>query len=714
MSAFFLLMAFLTPGDGVVDAEVDSVDFDNSVIPILTKAGCNTGACHGAAVGRGGFKLSLYGGDPDLDFRSIVLELEGRRVNLSHPDKSLLVLKPTESIEHGGGTRLEYEGSDADLLTKWIAQGTPRVQKERLDEFHVSPNLHVADRVGAELQLTATAHFTGGAEVNVTQWTVFTPEDTAAVTIDPQTATARLLRRGRHIVVARYLDQVVPVEIIVPLSDTAIDLADAPRHNFIDDEIVQLLSTLRIPLSPQADNPVFLRRATLDLTGRLPTVDAVGQFENASGRKQRTQLIDRLLSSPEFNEYWTLQMARLLRIRSQPKDTQGASTYHKWLKNQITNGTPYDEFTRQILTATGDTHKVGPANFYRTVDGAREQAEFASELFMGNRLRCANCHNHPLDRWKQDDYHGLAAIFAKLESDPGNRVIKVNSRGEVTHPRTGTAAIPRIPGEKFLNSDSDGREVFAAWLTSQQNPYFAKAIVNRLWKAMMGRGLVEPTDDLRATNPATHPALLAELADDFVRHRYDLRHTLRRIALSAAYGRSPATLPENSADTRFYSHALSRPLQPEVLADAISDITGIADQYGDETPGTRAVALFDSNIKSDTLDILGRCGRDESCEAADQAAGGLARKLHMFNGELLNRRISAEDSRLEKLIASDRTPEEIVKEFYRLALNRNPDAREQAFWNKQTAAATDATQRQDILEDFVWSLLTCREFGTNH
>ncbi|MDG1896601.1 MAG: DUF1553 domain-containing protein [Fuerstiella sp.] len=707
-------MAFLSWGDGAADVEVNTVDFDNSVIPILTKAGCNTGACHGAAVGRGGFKLSLYGGDPDFDFRSIVLELEGRRVNLSRPEKSLLVLKPTESIEHGGGTRLEFEGSDADLLTKWIAQGTPRIQKERLKEFHVSPDLHVADRVGATLQLKATAHFTGGAVVDVTRWTVFTPEDAAAVAIDPETAAAELLRRGRHIVVARYLDRVVPIEIIVPLSDAVVDHADAPRQNFIDDEVLQLLSTLRIPVSPQADDLTFLRRVTLDLTGRLPTADAVGQFVNAAEPQQRAHLIDQLLSSAEFNEYWTLQMARLLRIRSHEKDRQGASSYHKWLKNQITNGTPYDEFTREILTATGDTHEVGPANFYRTVGGAREQAEFTSELFMGNRLRCANCHNHPLDRWTQDDYHGLAAIFAKLESGPINRIIKINNRGEVTHPRTGAAAIPRIPGEKFLDRGGDGREAFAAWLTNQDNPYFAKAIVNRLWKSMMGRGLVEPTDDLRATNPATHPALLNQLADDFVRHKYTLRHTLRTIALSAAYGRSPQSLPDNRTDNRFYSHALSRRLQPEVLADAISDIAGIADQYGDETPGTRAVALFDSNIESDALDILGRCARDESCEAADQAAGGLARRLHLFNGALINRRNSDPDSRLAKLIAVGRKPEEIVEEFYRLALSRNPNEKEQAFWSEQVAAATDAEQRQDILEDFVWSLLTCREFGTNH
>ncbi|MCP4171263.1 MAG: DUF1549 domain-containing protein [Fuerstiella sp.] len=711
MSTIVLLLAFLFPGDEAVHVDLNTVDFDNRVIPVLTKAGCNTGACHGAAVGRGGFRLSLYGGDPHFDFRSIVLELEGRRVNLSQPGKSLLVLKPTESIEHGGGTRLEYEGTDANLLTKWIAQGTPRIQKERLIEFRVSPDVHVAARVGAELQLKATARFTQGAVIDVTQWTVFTPEDTAAVVIDSQTAQAKLLRRGRHIVVARYLDQVVPIEIFVPVSDAVIDLADAPRHNFIDHEVLGLLSTLRIPVSQQANDLTFLRRVTLDLTGRLPTVDAIGEFVTASDRRQRTELIDRLLSSAEFSEYWTLQIARLLRIRSQPQDARGAFAYHKWLKKQISDGVPYDEFTREILTATGDTHEVGPANFYRTVGGARQQAEFTSELFMGNRLRCANCHNHPLDRWTQDDYHGLAAIFAKLES---GRVIKVKRVGEVVHPRTGTAAIPRIPGEKFLDSGSDGREAFAEWLTSQDNPYFAKAIVNRLWKFMMGRGLVEPTDDLRATNPATHPALLTQLADDFVQHRYNLRHTLRRIALSAAYGRSPQMLSGNRADKRFYSHALRRPLQPEVLADAVSDITGIADQYGDATPGTRAVALFDANIKSDALDILGRCARTESCEAADQTGGGLTRKLHLFNGEFINRRNADPDSRLGKLIAAGRTPEEIVKSFYRLALSRNCTQRELAFWNEQVAAAIDSEQRQDILEDFVWSLLTCREFVTNH
>ncbi|MEO2035661.1 MAG: DUF1549 domain-containing protein, partial [Planctomycetaceae bacterium] len=340
-------------------------------------------------------------------------------------------------------------------------------------------------------------------------------------------------------------------------------------------------------MSPQADDATFLRRVTLDLTGRLPTIAAIGEFLSQTDVSKRTELIDRLLKSSEFTEYWTLQLARLLRIRSGAGgEVQGALTYHGWLKQQVSQAVPYDEIARQMLTSIGDTHEVGPANFYRTVAGPREQAEFASELFMASRLRCANCHNHPLDRWTQDDYHGLAAIFAKLER---GQVIQVASRGEVTHPRTGEAAIPRIPGDRFLDDSGDGRTEFATWLTSKDNPYFAKAIVNRLWKSLMGRGLVEQTDDFRDTNPATHPELLNLLAEDFIEHGYDLRHSLRRISLSAAYARSSTTLPDNEADDRFYSHALIQPLESEVLADAITDVLDIPEQYGDEPIGTRAV-----------------------------------------------------------------------------------------------------------------------------
>lgn len=686
----------------------DQVDFDNQVIPVLTKAGCNTGACHGAAVGRGGLKLSLYGGDPDTDFRSIVLDLEGRRVNYADADESLIVRKPTESMEHGGGERLLQDGEGANLLLRWIRQGTPRPRGKQLSEFDVTPKTHVATAVDQTLKLQATARFSDGSQADVTRWTVFTAEDASAVEIDPDSAEVKLLRPGRNIVVARYLDRVVPIELIVPLSEQPVDLSAEPRVNLIDEHVLATLATLRLPVSPAADEATFLRRVTLDLTGRLPTIEMQEHFAETGDRQL---LVDQLLESDEFNEYWTMRLAKLLRIRSQPGDSTGAQTYHDWLQQQIATATPYDKMARELLLGMGDSHEIGPANFYRTAGGAREQAEFVSELFMGNRLRCANCHNHPLDRWTQDDYHGLSAIFAKVGR---GRVIKTNNRGEVTHPRTGDAAVQRIPGRQFLEPDDDGREALASWLTEPENPYFARAIVNRLWKAMMGRGLVEPADDLRDTNPATHPALLAELARDFVEHRYDLRHTLRMIAVSATYSRSSVATDANRADDRYYSHSLSRPLEPEVLADAISDIVGLPDRYGDQPLGTRAVALFDSNIRSSALDILGRCSREDSCEAGAESVGGLPRKLHMFNGPLLNKRIRDPNGLLLQLMSQREKPDEIVEWFYRRALCRYPTEAERAFWQQQVSMAGDDDERREILEDFVWSLLTCRETTTNH
>ena len=394
------------------------------------------------------------------------------------------------------------------------------------------------------------------------------------------------------------------------------------------------------------------------------------------------------------------------------EDTQGAFAYHQWLSEQVQDGVGYDQIARAVILATGDSHEVGPANFYRTVKGPREQAEFMSELFMGARLRCANCHNHPLDKWTQDDYHGLAAIFAKIESD---QIVKVKPSGEVIHPATREKAVPRIPGIQFLPADvADGRIELANWLTGSDNPYFAKAIVNRLWKAMMGRGLVEPVDDFRATNPATHPELLTELADDFVANGYDLRHVLRRIARSESYARSANTRPQNATDDRFYSHALQKPLEPEVLADAISDVLGVPDIYGDEPKGTRAVSLFNPNTESAALDILGRCSRETSCAGSTEATDGLQRKLHLFNGALLNARIGVPSSRLDRLIAADKLPMEIVNAFYLAALSRHPTETEQQFWEQHIDVSASANSQRAVLEDMVWSLLTCNEFVTNH
>ncbi len=699
----------------------DAVDFENDLIPIFTKFGCNAGACHGSAAGRGEFKLSLFGGNPQADYKAIVRQLAGRRINLMHPEESLVILKPTAQTSHGGGQVLDENGEGARLLRNWIQQGASYETLRRLERVEISPQKQVITNLENPIQLQAKAYFSDATSEDVTRWTVFTPEDSSAVEIDVSTAIAKVLRRGRHIILARYLTEVVPIEFIAPLNEAPIqntyersETYAAPESpgTSIDTEILKLLSTLRLPVSPAVDDATFLRRVTLDLTGHLPTPDAVTAFLADADPNKPETLVDTLLQSDAFNAYWTLQLAKLLRIGARERNTQGAFVYHQWLSEQIREGVGYDQMARSVILATGNSHEVGPANFYRTVDGPGEQAEFMSELFMGARLRCANCHNHPLDKWTQDDYHGLAAIFAKIESD---QIVKVKSSGEVIHPATREKAVPRIPGDQFLPADiADGRVELVDWLTSSDNPYFAKAIVNRLWKAMMGRGLVEPVDDFRSTNPATHPELLTELADDFVTSGYDLQRTLKRIALSESYARSSNALPQNKADDRFYSHALQKPLEPEVLADAISDVLGIPDTYGNEPEGTRAVSLFDPNTESDALDILGRCGRETSCESATETTDGLQRKLHLFNGDLLNARIGVPGSRLDKLMSEEKSPMEILDAFYLAALSRHPTETEKQFWAQHIDVSASANSQRAILEDMVWSLLTCNEFVTNH
>lgn len=694
------------------DLPEETVDFRNDLIPMFTKHGCNAGACHGAAIGRGGFKLSLYGGDPKSDFEAVVRQMNGRRVNLSNPEESLILLKPAEYVEHGGGTIFDDDSESAQLLIDWIKQGGSSELRRDLTSVEITPRKHIAKFLGETVALRAVAHYSDGTSRDVNRWTIFSAEDPSAVDVDPESATSKVVRRGRHIVVARYLSKVVPIELVVPLTDSDLDLSDEPRNSFIDDEILESLETLGLTPSPPCDDATYLRRVYLDLTGRLPSAERVNEFLEDGRSDKRKVLVDELLQAEEFNEYWTLQLAKLLRIRPQQDDTQGALTYHRWVADQIENDVSYQQFARALILATGDTHEFGPANFYRTVSGQREQAEFASELFMGSRLRCANCHNHPLDRWTQDDYHGLAAIFAKVER---GRVVGEKPNGQTIHPRTLEPAIQRIPGEQFLAENStDGRRQLADWLTDSSNPYFAKAIVNRLWKRMMGRGLVEPVDDFRDTNPATHPALLDKLAADFQANGYSLRHTLRLIASSATYARSANATAENKDDDRFYSHAARRPLEAEVLSDAISDVLGIAAKYGSEPDGTRAVMLVNPKTPSPALDILGRCGREESCENTPGAVGGLPQKLHLFNGALLNARIAAKGSRLNQMHSSGKRPMEIVDAFYLTALNRLPSGKERKHWQGQLAELKSNDDQRAFLEDFVWGLMTCEEFVTNH
>ena len=692
----------------------EAVEFENDLIPIFTKMGCNAGKCHGSAIGRGDFKLSLYGGDPESDFEEIVRRMNGRRVNLSKPDESLIVLKPTANLKHGGRMVFDDDSESERLLIDWIKQGAKNLKHRHLKHVEVTPRKFVATKTGATAQLKVTAHYDNGKTLDVTAWTTFVAEDSSAVDIDADAASAEVRRGGRHIVVARYLSEVIPIVLVSPLNNQAVDLSSEPRNNFVDEYVLRLLAELRLPTSPLADDGTFLRRVTLDLTGRLPEYN----HESRVPGFDREAIVDKLLSSEEFVDFYTLKLAKLLRIQSKndknrvTMTTKAARGFHNWIAEQLRNGVGYDQIANEIITATGDTTKVGPATFYIAVEDPQLQTEFATEVFMGSRMKCANCHNHPLDKWTQDDFHGLTAIFAKLTRQ---QVVKINPLGSAIHPNTGEAAQMKIPGEAFLPAATkDGREAFAKWLAARDNPYFAKAIVNRLWKSLMGRGLVEPVDDFRSTNPATHPALLNKLAEDFIEHGYNLRHTLKRIAMSATYARSSVPVEGNETDDRFYSHMIQKPMEPAVLADAISDVLGVASRYGSEQYGTRAVELPDGSIRSDALDILGRCDRSKSCEGAPSPTGPLAQKLHLFNGGLLNGRVGAVGSRLDQFIKAEMRPMEIVEDYYQTALNRPPNEQEVRFLSMLLNQAKSPKEQRNLLEDFVWSIVTCKEFVTNH
>lgn len=688
-----------------------SVDFDTQVMPILTKAGCNAGACHGAAAGRGGFHLSLYGSRPSFDFSEITMALEGRRIDRRRSELSLLLMKSTEQLSHEGGTRLEPDGRDYKTIQRWIEQGSRRAESRRLVKFTLaSEPIDRGDSDTSNSQrckLNATAQFSDGSEVDVLPWTILTPNDPSSISIDEH-GVVSLMRPGRHLVIARYLDQVRPLALLVPWTGDGKPPATAAATRSlknIDDFIDQRLEEMGLVAAPSIDDAGFVRRATLDLTGRLPSPSAVEQFIESTATNKRSELIDRLLQSGEFIDFWTYRLALLLRVPQAKGNPVAAKVYYDWLHDCVRRDVPLNEIGEQLLMATGAVNESGPASFYNVAGDARSQAEFVSQAFMGVRLQCANCHDHPLDTWTQDDYHGLAAIFARMKR---GAEVRESTNGEVIHPGTGEAAVAKIPGGRLLAPDSNYRIEFSKWLTSNENAWFSRSIVNRVWNHMMGRGLVDPVDDLRVTNPATHPELLDWLADDFTGRDFTLRHIIRRICNSDVYSRG-AIANSDSSTSEFYVTAIPKPLSPEVFLDAVADVTGVPSTG---LANDRAISLAGLVNASEPLDLLGRC--PEACESSVVDRTDLAVQLQLLNGEVLNARLSAEDGTLMKAVKSGEAAESLIRDFYMRAFSRPPRDSEMTYWKSQFSEATDDSHFADIAQDFVWSLLNSEEFCTNH
>lgn len=696
LATYGLIWCWLCLGYAEILPAQDDVSFHNQIVPLLTRSGCNAGACHGAAAGRGGMHLSLFGSDAQEDYRTIVQQLEGRRLNRRDVSKSLFLRKPSGQLDHGGGQIFEEGGSEYQLIQHWIQQGC------KLDDpspgqtvlVEVKP---IANGVDSIYQLSVQVN-----KRDVTSLAQITVTDPEAVDLDLRLAQVRLLRPGRHLVTVRYLSNVSALPLTRPYPAAAVH-AESVSNNLIDRELNLALDELNLQAGLPIGDAAFLRRVTLGLTGRLPAPEETRAFLNGTAIDKRERLVDRLLASPAFVDYWTLTLSRWLRLHSLPNETAAAETYGKWIRDSVAEGADWRDMTQALLTATGDSHQVGPANFSRMVGDARAHAELVSELFLGARLGCANCHDHPLDRWTQEDYHGLAAMLSRIDR---GRTVRLTSRGEVTNPKTSQPARWRLPGEKFIEEGPQPTQTLANWLTNPSQVKLSQSFTNRVWREMFGRGLVEAVDDMRETNPATHPRLLDDLSRQVGEHDYDLRGLLRWIVTSAAYARESTDRPDE-----FYGHFPARPLSPHVLADAIADVTGVPMRIDHMPAGMRAVQLLDPMAPAPGLDVLGRCKRVADC-AASNPSSGLATQLHLINGELINEKLSAPDGRLMRMFAGQKSTAEIVEQFHLDAISQPLSAEQLQRWVERLDHS-DPRERQERLQDWLWSLLSSRSFGVN-
>jgi hypothetical protein len=718
----------------------EKVSFRNDVLPIISKAGCNSGGCHGALAGKGGFKLSLFGYNPEADHLAITRESLGRRIELSDPGASLVLLKPTTAVAHKGGKRLEVNSDDYKTLANWIAQGAPgpKATDPQVTRIVASPAENQV-KIGQTLKLTVRATFSDGEERDVTRWAKFTSTDETVAAVDPN-GNVTIIGPGEGAISAWYSSRIVMARVTSPYSNnipTEI-FSKAPRANLIDDLILAQLQRLNLKPSPSATDATFVRRAYLDTIGRLPTPAESEAFAQDQSKDKYGRLADSLLSAPEFIDFWTYKWSDILLVTGSKLRPQNVKAYHDWIRQRVAANTPWDQFVREVVTARGSALENGEANFYAVHQDPESMAENVSQAFLSLSIGCARCHNHPLEKWTNDQYYQFANLFARVRakgwggdsrSGDGKRTVYVEPRGELIQPRTGKPQPPAPLDAEPIPSDDprDRREILAAWLTAPENPYFARAIANRIWANFMGVGLVESVDDLRASNPASNEKLLAALAKYTIEKHYDLRQLMRFILTSESYRRSSEALPENREDRRHYSHYFPRRLTAEVLSDAIGDITGVRDRYTEialndgstektafYTNGpTRAIQLYDSAVKSYFLKTFGRNQREITCECERSNQPSLVQALHLSNGDVINEKLAAKESRVTSLLADNPPPDKIVREAYMLSLSRPPSVSEQSQFVPILQTAPENEKRQ-ITEDLFWSLLTSREFLFQH
>ncbi|MEQ8790112.1 MAG: DUF1549 domain-containing protein [Pirellulaceae bacterium] len=699
--------------------------FRNHVESVFSKQGCNGGACHGARAGKNGFRLSLFGYDVEADHSYLTRQARGRRVVLSDPGRSLVLTKPTGVLPHKGGVRLDRDSQEYRTLLEWIAAGAPGPQADdpRMTRLEVLPK-YSRQAVDTAQQLVVLAYFSDGHVEDVTRWAKYTSTNTSVAMVDDAGGVS-ITGRGEGAITIWYLNQIELAFLSVPY-DNDVDpavFAEAPRRNFIDQYVLAKLESLNIPPSPRADDATFLRRAQLDTLGVLPTAQDVQRFTADKSPDKRDRLIDELLAREEFTDYWAYKWSDLLLVSGDRLRPQAVKTYYGWIREQVQQNTPWDELVRRVITASGSTFENGAANFYALHQDPTEMSETASQAFLGLSIGCAKCHNHPLEKWTNDQYYGMANMFARVRAKgwggdfrngDGNRVVFSATQGELLQPSTGKPQPPRPLDAQPLAFDdaTDRREYLADWLTSPENPYFTRAVVNRVWANFYGVGLVEAVDDLRATNPASNEELLAAASEYLVEHDYDLKELMRAILRSETYQRDSQPLPGNREETRFYSRYYPRRMSAEMMLDAISQTTGVPTEFKDFPKGTRALELPDSSVESYFLSAFGRPERIITCECERTDEPSMTQVLHIYNGQTLNKKLETKENRLDELLASKMSSEEMLRQVYLETLARAPNMRETKALGE--VLSEEGADRRLLLEDLYWSILSSREFLFNH
>jgi len=701
------------------------INFKNQIVPIFTKLGCNSGGCHGKASGQNGFKLSLLGFYPDEDYEFLVKEGRGRRIFPSSPGESLLLTKPIGRSPHGGGKRMEVGSYEYRMLYRWIEQGMPRGSDEDpvVAKIQCLPAGRVMDR-DSQQQIAVIATYSDGSSEDVTRMALYEPNDGEMAETSVTGLVKTLGLAGEVAIMARYQGQVSTFRATIPLGADVGNMP--PAKNLVDEAVFGKLALLGIPASAPADDATFLRRVSIDIAGTLPTEKEVSDFLADTDPAKRDKLIDRLLDSPAYADYFTNKWNMVLRNKKRSgEDTEGTFAFQEWIWSSLYDNKPYDQFVREILTASGDPSFSPPVIWYREVDQINEQVEDTAQLFLGLRIQCARCHHHPFEKWSQDDYYSFSAFFSRVgkkartvKAGAGareNRFFRADGNAEAKNPRTGRSLKPAGLGAAPLDvpAERDPRVFLADWMADPNNPFFAKALVNRYWKHFFSRGIVEPEDDMRETNPPSNPELLDRLARHFIDSGYDLKELVRTICRSQTYQLSALPNDYNLKDKQNFSRYYPKRLTAEVLYDAFHQVTATTQAYGGLPAGTRAVQLADSSSGPYFLKVFGQPQGDTACECERSQEANLAQSLHLLNSSEVQEKISNAGGRAAALSAEkDRPHEARIRELYRWVYSREPNGDELKIALEHIGRHEAAPKT--AYEDILWALVNTKEFLFNH